>query len=79
MLVPRLIFIITTYFMAHAPCNQQCFGSGLDPDSFRSADPDPDPGGQKWPIVLEKIKKFIIRNRMQAGKNDLQKKKSEEI
>ncbi len=25
----------------------QFSGSGLDPDSFRSVDPDPDPGGQK--------------------------------
>jgi hypothetical protein len=34
----------------------QCFGSGLDPYSIRSVDPDP--GGQKWPTKIEKIKKF---------------------
>ncbi len=26
---------------------KQCLGSGLDLDSVRSVDPDPDPGGQK--------------------------------
>ncbi len=28
--------------------------SGLDPDSIGSVDPDPDPGGQKWPTKVEK-------------------------
>jgi hypothetical protein len=28
-------------------------GSGLDPDSIGSANPDPDPGGQKLPIKVE--------------------------
>jgi hypothetical protein len=26
---------------------KQCFVSGLDTDSIRTVDPDPDPGGQK--------------------------------
>ncbi len=33
-------------------CRNQCFGSGLDPDSIRSVDPDP--GCQQWPTKLEK-------------------------
>ncbi len=34
-------------------CNQGCgSGSGLDPDSIGSVDPDP--GGQKWPSKVEK-------------------------
>jgi hypothetical protein len=39
-----------------------CFGSGsvLDPDSIRSVDPDPDPGGQKLPTKIEKMKKFHV-------------------
>jgi hypothetical protein len=43
------------YLTRYGYCNQ-CFGSGLDPDSVRSADPDsdPDPGGLKWPIKIEK-------------------------
>ncbi len=49
---------------------KQCFGSGsgLDPDSIRSVDPDPDTysesgsgeGGQKLPRKVEKIKKFHV-------------------
>ncbi len=34
------------------------FGSGLDPDSIRSVDPDP--GGQKLPIHIEKIRNFMF-------------------
>jgi hypothetical protein len=34
----------------------QCFGSGLNPDSIRSVDPDPDPGGQK----RKRNKKFNV-------------------
>ena len=30
----------------------QCFGSGLDPDSIRSVDQDPE--GQNWPTKIEK-------------------------
>ncbi len=35
----------------------QCFGSGLDPDSIRSVDPDPDTGigGQKDPQEQQKL------------------------
>jgi hypothetical protein len=29
-------------------------GSQLDPDSIGSVDPDPDPGGQKWPTKVGK-------------------------
>jgi hypothetical protein len=29
-------------------------GSGLDPYSIGSVDPDPDPGGQKWPTKVDK-------------------------
>jgi hypothetical protein len=29
-------------------------GSGLDPNSMGSLDPDPDPGGQKGPTKKEK-------------------------
>ncbi len=35
---------------------KQCFGSGMDPDSIRSVDPNP--GEQKWPTKMEKVKKF---------------------
>jgi hypothetical protein len=31
-----------------------------DPDSIRSVDPDPDPGGQKLPTKIERIKKFHV-------------------
>ncbi len=34
--------------------NKQCFGSGLDPDSIRSIDPDPDLVGQKCRTKLGK-------------------------
>ncbi len=37
---------------ASHPCSlNQCFGSGLDPDSIRAMDPypEPDPGGQNDP------------------------------
>jgi hypothetical protein len=35
--------------------NQGCgSGSGLNPDSIGSVDPDPDPGGQKRPAKVEK-------------------------
>jgi hypothetical protein len=39
--------------------NYQCF---VDPDSIRSVHPypDPDPGGQKHPTKIEKIKKFHV-------------------
>jgi hypothetical protein len=35
-------------------------GSGLDPDSIRSVDLDPDPGAQKLPAKVRKIKKFYV-------------------
>ncbi len=35
-------------------CTNQGFGSELDPDSIGPVDPDPDPGGQKWPTKVEK-------------------------
>ncbi len=38
----------------------QGFGSGSVPDSIRSVDLDPDPGGQKCPTKVEKIKKFQV-------------------
>ncbi len=40
----------------------QCFGSrsGLDPDSLRSVDPYPDPGGQKWPTKTKKVRKLNV-------------------
>jgi hypothetical protein len=42
------------------PTYQQCFGFGLDPDSIRLVDPDSDPGGQKLPTKVEKIKIFMF-------------------
>jgi hypothetical protein len=40
----------------------QCFGSGsgLDPDSIRSVDPDPDPGGQKRPAKVKKLRNCMF-------------------
>jgi hypothetical protein len=35
-------------------------GSGLDPDSMVSLDPDTDPGGKKRPTKKEKSNKFSI-------------------
>jgi hypothetical protein len=35
-------------------------GSGLDPDSIGSVDPDPEPGGQKLPTKVEKNLKFHV-------------------
>ncbi len=46
-----LLFSFITYV-----CKQGCGSgsvSGLDPDSIRSVDPDPDPGRQKWPTKVE--------------------------
>jgi hypothetical protein len=34
--------------------------SGLNPDSMGSLDPDPDPGGQKWPRNTEKVINLIF-------------------
>jgi hypothetical protein len=31
-----------------------------DPDSIRSVDPYPDPGGQKWPTKVEKFRNFMF-------------------
>ncbi len=39
-------------------CVKQGSGSGSDPDSIRSMDPNP--GGQKGPTKVEKINKFHI-------------------
>ncbi len=36
------------------------YGSGLDPDSIRPVDPDPDPGGQKCPTRVEKFCNFMF-------------------
>ncbi len=37
---------------------EQCFRSGLDPDSIRLLDPDPDPGGKKLLTNIEIFLKF---------------------
>jgi hypothetical protein len=41
---------------------QQCFGSGLDPDSIKSVDPypDPDPGGQNDRQKYKKLRNFHV-------------------
>ncbi len=45
----------------HWPAGQGCgSGSGLDPDSIGSVDPDPYPGGQKWPTKEEVFLKFMF-------------------
>jgi hypothetical protein len=41
-------------------CFLQCFGSGLDPDSIRSLDPDPGPGVQNDPQKLKKIRNIMF-------------------
>jgi hypothetical protein len=38
----------------HVRGKKQGCRSGLDPDLIGSVDPDPDPGGQKWPTKVEK-------------------------
>jgi hypothetical protein len=41
---------------------KQCFGSGsgLNPNSIKSVDPDPDPGGKTYPQKRKKVKKFNV-------------------
>jgi hypothetical protein len=58
-LIPIQIFRICGCLVVKLT-HQQGFGSGslLDPDSIRRVDPDP--GGQKLPTKVKKIKKFHV-------------------
>jgi hypothetical protein len=55
-LLPFLFTPAHTHNLSNNSTEYPCFGSGLDPDSIRSMDPDPDRKGQKLPIKKGEVK-----------------------